>query len=83
MILTAAQYAGAALILAAFVAQQLRREASRSLVYLASNAVGAALLAWAALAIRQWGFAVLETLWASAALAGMWGRARARVKVSG
>ncbi len=77
--LTAAQYSGAALILAAFVAQQVRRGASRSLLYLVSNAVGAALLAWVAVAIRQWGFAVLEVLWAFAAVAGMWGLARARV----
>ena len=56
--------AGAAMILAAYVALQrgwLPREDRR---YNALNFVGSALLTWVAAAARQWGFIVLEGTWA-------------------
>ena len=56
--------AGAAMILAAYVALQrgwLPREDRR---YNALNFVGSALLTWVAVADRQWGFIVLEGSWA-------------------
>jgi hypothetical protein len=55
---------GAALILAAYLALQrgwLPREDRR---YNALNFVGSALLTWAAVGDRNWGFIVLEGSWA-------------------
>ena len=59
-----ASLAGAAMILAAYLALQrgwLPREDRR---YNALNFVGSALLTWVAVAGRQWGFIVLEGAWA-------------------
>jgi hypothetical protein len=60
----ALQIVGALLVLIPFVAQQLGHVRSNSGAYLWSNLVGAALLA--ALAVRgsQWGFLLLEAVWA-------------------
>lgn len=56
--------AGAALVLAAYLALQrgwLPREDRR---YNALNCVGGTLLTWVALGDRNWGFVVLEGTWA-------------------
>jgi hypothetical protein len=67
------QVVGALLILAAFAAAQfgLLRLDSRS--YLVLNLVGSAILAWLAWEERQWGFLLLETVWA---LVSLWSLVR-------
>jgi uncharacterized membrane protein YkgB len=58
------QVIGAVLILAAFVANQrgLLRSSARS--YLVLNLVGSLILAWIAWDERDWGFLLLEGVWA-------------------
>jgi hypothetical protein len=65
------QLIGAVLILAAFVLAQQRRMATDSVVYLALNAVGAALLAVVAVLDRDIGFTLLETTWTVVSTAGL------------
>jgi len=67
----AVQLIGAVLILAAFVLAQQRRMATDSVVYLALNAVGAALLAVVAVLDRDLGFTLLETTWTVVSTAGL------------
>jgi hypothetical protein len=74
----ALQILGALLVLAPFAAQQLGHVRPNSDAYLWPNVVGAALLA--ALAVRggQWGFLLLEAVWALVAartlIAKRWSR---------
>jgi hypothetical protein len=56
--------AGALLILVAFAAAQFGRLALHSRLYLALNLIGSLVLAWLALADHQWGFLLLESVWA-------------------
>jgi hypothetical protein len=70
------QLAGALLILIPFAAVQLGRSSPASIGYLAFNLVGSALLAGLALAERQWGFLLLETVWAIVSGWGLTRRAR-------
>ena len=65
------QLIGAVLILAAFVLTQQRRMATDSAVYLALNAVGAALLAVVAVLDRDIGFTLLEAVWAAVSTVGL------------
>ena len=65
------QVAGSLLVLAAFVLAQLGVLNSRSLVYLLLNAVGSGALAAAALLGRQWGFLLLEGVWAVVSVIGL------------
>jgi hypothetical protein len=67
----ALQILGALLVLAPFAAQQLGRVRANSDAYLWPNLLGAALLA--ALAVRggQWGFLLLESVWALVAARGL------------
>jgi hypothetical protein len=58
------QVVGALCILAAFAAVQLGRMRVDSRVYLVLNLVGSAILAFLALDQQQWGFVLLETVWA-------------------
>jgi hypothetical protein len=58
------QIVGAVLILAAFVSSQLRVIEPASLRYLVPNLVGSAALAVDAYAASQWGFVLLEGVWA-------------------
>jgi hypothetical protein len=67
----AVQLIGAVLILAAFMLAQQRRLATDSVVYLALNAAGAALLAVVAVLDRDIGFTLLETVWAVVSTAGL------------
>jgi hypothetical protein len=59
------QVTGALLILAAFAAQQMGRMRADSRVYLVLNLVGSAVLAGLALREEQWGFLLLEAVWAT------------------
>lgn len=56
--------AGAALILAAYVAYQRGWMGREQRLYNALNFVGSALLAWVAVVDRRWGFILLEGAWA-------------------
>lgn len=64
------QIVGAILILIAFIAAQRGRMSPRSLVYLWLNLVGSAVLAVLAALNADWGFLLLETVWA---IASAWG----------
>jgi uncharacterized membrane protein len=64
------QVVGALLILVAFTAVQLERMRPDSRLYLALNLVGSAVLAVLAFLGSQWGFVLLETVWA---IVSAWG----------
>lgn len=55
---------------------QLGRLDPQSIPYLVVNLVGSAILAGLALEERQWGFFLLEGVWAVVSLAGLVGRLR-------
>ena len=62
------QVAGSLLILAAFAASQAGRLPIDSQVYLVLNFVGSAILAVLAWIDQQWGFLLLEGVWAIVSL---------------
>lgn len=64
------QIVGALLILAAFAATQFGRMDPHSRSYLVLNLVGSGILAGLAWKERQWGFLLLEFVWA---LVSLWG----------
>ena len=64
------QIVGALLILAAFAAVQFDRMRPDSRLYLALNLAGSAILAVLAVAAQQWGFVLLEGVWA---IVSAWG----------
>ena len=64
------QIVGALLILVAFGAVQFDRMRPDSRLYLALNLVGSAILAVLAVAASQWGFVLLEGVWA---IVSAWG----------
>ena len=70
------QIVGAIAILAAFAAAQLRLVDVRSRSYLWLNFAGASVLAIDAWHESQWGFLLLEGVWAVVSAAGIVGRAR-------
>jgi hypothetical protein len=65
------QVVGAILILVAFAASQLGAMDQHSRSYLALNLVGSLILAVLAWIERQWGFLLLETVWAIVSLWGL------------
>ena len=67
------QIVGALLILAGFAAVQFERMRPDSRLYLTLNLVGSAILAVLAWAESQWGFLLLETVWA---IVSAWGLTR-------
>jgi hypothetical protein len=64
------QIAGALLILVAFALAQVGRLTPQSVVYLVLNLIGSAVLAVLAWLEHQWGFLLLEGVWA---LVSLWG----------
>lgn len=70
------QIAGALLILVAFAAAQFGAMDPHSRIYLVLNFVGSVILAVLAWQERQWGFLLLETVWAAVSLWGLRPRAR-------
>lgn len=65
------QIAGALLILTAYLLSQARRMAANSPVYLLLNFTGSLMLAILAAQGRQWGFLLLEGVWALVSLVGL------------
>ncbi len=78
----AIQIAGAMMILAAFVAAQAHKMDQDSYSYLVLNFVGSGILAVLALLDRQWGFVLLEGVWALVSLWGLLGKLRGRPAVA-
>jgi hypothetical protein len=72
------QIAGSLLILAAFVAALGGRLKQSSYAYLAVNAAGSAALAGTAVVSREWGFILLEGVWALVSLYSMVRKAAGR-----
>jgi len=68
------QIIGSLLVLAAFVAAQRGWLNQRSTVYLLLNFLGSAVLSAAAVAGGQWGFLLLEGVWALVSAAGLLSR---------
>jgi hypothetical protein len=67
------QITGALLILAAFGGAQLGRMSTNSRVYLVLNLLGSGILTGVALNNSDWGFFLLEVVWA---LVSLWGLVR-------
>lgn len=73
------QIGGALGVLAAFVLAQFGRLPARSHTYLALNLAGSAVLAVDAFHGQQWGFFILEAVWA---LVSGWGLVAGRSRLS-
>lgn len=69
------QFLGALGILVPFALMQFRRTTAHSWLYLSLNFAGATVLTWLALVESQWGFVILQGVWAAAALVGLVRRA--------
>lgn len=67
------QVGGALLVLAAFILAQARRISPQARAYLILNVVGASVLAVDAYVDRQWGFLLLEGVWAIVAAWSLFG----------
>lgn len=71
------QMAGALTILTAFVGAQTRRLETTSYTYMLLNLVGGVVLAVTAYLDRDWGFVLLETVWAAVSGVAAVGKLRA------
>ena len=74
MIVQAVSVLGALLILGAFAALQFGRTRPTAAAYLWANLTGAGLLAVVAAIESQWGFLLLESVWAAVAATTLWQR---------
>lgn len=74
------QVVGALLILVAFGAVQFERMRPDSRLYLGLNLLGSAILAVLAVAGAQWGFVLLESVWA---VVSAWGLGKALLQTTG
>ena len=72
------QLIGAVAILAAFIGVQLRKTSPTSYFSLILNLAGSALLAVLAFEDRQWGFLLLEAVWALVSAWSLIGRVSGR-----
>ena len=72
------QVVGSLLVLAAFAALQARRMSPAGFSYLVLNLAGSAILAVNALVEHQWGFLLLETVWAAVSAWSLVRKARGR-----
>jgi hypothetical protein len=72
------QVAGAALILVAFIAAQRDAMSTHSVVYLTLNLVGSLVLTGVALHGKDWGFLLLEVVWAGVSAWSLWQLSRGR-----
>lgn len=72
------EFVGALGILVPFALFQLGRMSQHGFVYLVANAVGATVLTVVAYLGDQWGFVILQGVWALAALFGIVRRLRRR-----
>jgi hypothetical protein len=70
------QVIGAVMILIAYAAAQAGRWSTDSLVYLILNLIGSAILAVLAAASENWGFLLLEGVWAIVTAASLLQRRR-------
>jgi hypothetical protein len=77
------QIAGALLILAGFAGAQFGKLSPKSLVYLILNLVGSAILTVLAYVEQQWGFFLLEGVWAIVSLVGLVQVLRGRTPAGG
>ena len=77
------QVVGALLVLVPFAAQQFGKLNADASAYLWSNAVGSAVLALLAAINGQWGFLLLEAVWAAVAVRGILGGTQASPHVEG
>lgn len=71
----ALQFVGALGIVVPFALIQFHRTSAHSWLYLALNLAGSAILTWLALIESQWGFVILQGVWALAAFVGLVRRA--------
>ena len=65
-------FIGAILILAAFGALQLNRLATDTITFQVLNLFGGIFLCITAMALRQYGFILVEGLWAVLSVVGLW-----------
>lgn len=70
------QVIGALMILVAYAAAQTGRWSTDEPLYLWLNLVGSAILAVLAAITRNWGFLLLETVWAIVTAHSLWKRRR-------
>lgn len=82
LILQSLQVLGAVLILIAYVLGQFKALDPKSYAYLTLNLIGSAVLAVLAAIGREWGFLLLEGVWALVSLISIYGRLGSRRRLA-